>query len=647
MAEEVGYNSRVRVQAGAALPGVSADSFGAGVGQAVAQVGAVVQQEQLENARLDRQLRDNAEWSAYLVSEAQAREEMSAIARDGRLSDQPGHSARIAAELQKREEALLGTLSSERLRQQGRARVAEWGGSLRTREADYEFVRGQEIALDAFAEQRGIAEGRVRRLDKPDDYKIELKLQVDAINALNTSDKVKQQLIDETEQRFGVAFIRGMTDRDPLAAKALIDSGAFDGIITDDQTEVLRNGAEVEIRRLEAQREREQAEALRNVRTQIGTFRQAESMGLVQDDAAYDQAITAAQAVGDEKLVLELVGLKANNAFTKVWGPSNATAVQREQRLAELNRIAAPTPEQALEREFLRKNNPGWASQEREDPVGQSIARGGQGAPPPVDFTDAGSIAQRGQWAQARGVPAFSKTEAAELGRIYDTGRAGEEQVMGVLSQLPTAVAMRTAREIEPNDRTLPYVVTLAPSLRNMARRGREVLRANPKALADPMREDMDLTEAIEGHNRAFDKALAFVPPEQRAALKEVAKQLAAGQGDKVGEPINEQRWSTALKLALGGQWDGRVWRGGYDYWAEQPFLLPSGLTKEEFKRAAIGYSEGASDYPANPDGSRANLYRAHPVAVRPGVYQFHTARGGVIRTKSGRVFEVPIGGSE
>lgn len=648
MVEETGYSSRVRVQAGAQLPGVSADSFGAGVGQAISQAGQVVQQEQLETARLDRELRDNAEWSAFLVEDAKRREALSAAAREGRLSDAPGHAARIAAEVSKAQEELLGGLTSERLKQQGRARIAEWGGNLRTREADYEFLRGQEIAVQRFEEQRGIAEGRVRRLEKPDDYKLELKLQLDAIGTLNTSDEVKQKLIDDTEQRFAVAFIRGMTDRDPQAAQALIDSGAFDGVITGDQVEVLRNSAGVEIRRAEAEQQREQSEALATIRGQIQTFEQAESMGLVQDEAAYDQAIAGAQALGDDQLVLKLTGLKANNQFTKIWGPENATALQREQRMAVLASKSKRAPAEDLELAFLRKNAPGWASEEARDPVGQAARRGGGGAPPVVDFSDPKSIAARGEWAAARSaegrrVPAFTATEARELGTLYDSGRQGEEQVMAVLAALPPAQAMASAKQIDPNDQTLPILATLGPGVRNMARRGREALRANKNLLFDMLKDDPDLNDAFTEGRLELEQALRFVPPEQRAAIFTTAKQIAAGQVDKFGQTMTPALWRTSLQIALGGRQTPDGWAGGMGKWGEAAYRLPEGVTHKGFSAAITRDVAASQDPPVNPDKSRANLFRLTPVEISEGVYEFRDAADNPVKRQSGRVYQVRV----
>lgn len=648
MVEEVGYTQRVRVQATQALPGVSADSFGAGVGQAVAQAGAVVQQEQLENARLDRELRDNAEWSAYLVEDAKRRDALSTAAREGRLSDAPGHAARIGAEVDKASEDLIGGLTSERLKQQARARIADWGGTLRTREADYEFVRGQEIAVERFQEQRDIVEGMVRRADDPKVYAHELRFQMDAIAQLNTSDEVKQKLLDETEQRFAVSFLRGMTDRDPQGALALIDSGAFDGVITGDQVEVLRNGAGVEIRRAEAAREREVSDAKAQLREQLQVFETAERAGLTTEPEQFDAAIAQAQAIGDDSLAAELTIKKANQAFIRVWGPENATALQREQRIAVLAKKTKRVPEEDLELAFLRDKSPGWASQEASDPVGQAAVRGGKYAPPVVDFGDPKSVAARGQWAAARSaegrrVPAFTATEARELGKLYDSGRQGEEQVLGVLAALPPAQAMESAKQIDPSDRTLPIIATLSPFVRSQARRGREALKAKRTLLSDMMRDDLELSDAVDAENARFTDAMRMVPPDQRAAVFETAKQIAAGQIDKTGLPLTPALWTESLKFALGGRVVKGEWVGGYAMWGDKAFLLPQNGTRAGFQGAVLREVQETKDPPVNPDGSTANLFRLTPVAVAPDTYEFRNSAGTAVLRKSGKVYRVVV----
>lgn len=655
MVEEVGYNARVRVQAGAALPGVSAESMGAGVGQAIGQTGELIQQEKLEDAQIDRSLRDNAEWSRALVADAQAREELSALAREGRNSDAPGHAERIGQALEQHKGKLLAMVTSPRLKDQLTARVAEWGSNLRTREADWEFLRGQEVAIEGFEEQRGIAEGRVRRLENPSDYKTELKLQIDAIGALDTSEEIKSKLIDETEQRFAVSYIRGMTDRDPVAARALIDSGAFDGVITGDQVEVLRNGAEVEVRRVQAQQEREQSEALATIRGKIQLFEQSESMGLIEDESAYDQAIVAAQALGDEQLVLKLTGLKANTAFTKVWGPENATALQREQRIAVLAGQDKRSPEELLELAFLRKHAPGWASEEARDPVTQASRRGGQGAPPVIDLNDGATWNSRAAWMTSRGADAgFAEVELRELRDAIETPQ-GELEVMGQLDKVRDPYARsRMAEQIAPNNPAFRQMAMLRSQIRETVRQGRKAMANNPKFFAN-------LDPEIERKMGAMDAAITFALREYdddlKLATREIMRQFLAGNAAAQGRadfsgfadgPGMDQSLKSAVAHALGGTYlvrDGKkVLLGGIEDWAGRSYVLPPNINEAEFKRRLTVELQQTKNPPVNPDGSVANLYRAVPVAVGGGFYEWETASGAPIKGRDGRNYRVRLG---
>jgi hypothetical protein len=648
MVEERGYESRVRVQAGAPLPGVSADAFGAGLGRAIEQAGEVLHSERIEDARLDRSLRDNSEWAAFQTDFALTREELAAAAREGRKSDDPGHAARIAEEWQKREGALLGKLTSTRLKERAQGTLSEWGASFRAREADWEDLRQSEIVVERHQEQFGIAEGRVRRLESPGDYAAEVKIQMDAIAGLAVSDAVKDKLADEAEQRLAVSYLRGMIDRDPAAAQALIDSGGFDGVLTGDQVEALRDSSAVEIRRYEAAAEREKAEQVAVLRENLQTFKEAEQQGLVTDPGQFDQAIAGALAVGDKSLALELEGLKANQQFVRIWGPENATALQRENRLAELASKPARSDSENRELAFLRQHNGIWAAEEARDPVGQAAARGGNGAPPPIDFTDPASIAARGKWAAARAaqgqrLPAFTAVEMRELGTLYDSGRSGEEQVLSILSALPPEQAMESARRIEPNDRTLPIIATLQPGVRNMARRGREALRADKSLLFKMLEDDPDLNEAYTSERLAFEQALRFAPPEQRAAIFETAKQIAAGQVDKFGETMTPALWQTSLQLAVGGVKTPDGWAGGLGKWGESTYRLPEGVTHRGFTAAVTRAVQATQDPPVNPDGSTANLFRLAPVEVGEGVYEFRNAAGDPVRRKSGKLYRVTV----
>lgn len=656
MVEETGYSSRVRVTPGAPLPGVSAASMGAGLGQTIGQAGEVIQQEKLEDARIERTLRDNAEWSAALVEDAKAREALQALAREGRNSDAPGHAERIGKEIEAQRERLTGLVTSPRLKQQLEARIAEWGGSLRAREADWEFLRGQEKTVENVGESLKLLDGEARRAKTPLEFDKVVQTYRDGLKGLDLSDEVLGKLDREVQARAAVGFVRGRIDAAPEEARALLDSGSLDKFLTGDQVDVLRNGAEVEIRRREAERERETAEAKATLREKVQTFEQAEGMGLVQDDTAYDQAIVAAQALGDDSLVLKLTGLKANNGFTKVWGPENATALQREQRIAVLAGKGKLGDEEALELKFLRDKAPGWASEEARDPVTQASRRGGQGAPPVIDLSDGASWNSRADWMTARGISVgFADVELRALQDVLETP-SGELQVMGELDKVrdPFAKA-RMAEQIKPNDPTFRQMAMLRPQVRGTVRQGRKAMVNNPKFFSNlnyHVEADLgDMDARINAALREYDDDL-------KMGTRETARQFIAGlvtargagdfSGVKSGAALDSDL-RVAVAVALGGRVvtnkDGKkVLLGGIEDWAGRPYVLPSTIDEGEFKRRLLADVAQSRNPPVNPDGSPANLFRTFPVAVGGGWYEFESASGAPVKTKKGTRYRVKLG---
>lgn len=638
--EERGYERRVRTGAAAALPSVSAESFGAGLAREVERTGHVLHAEAIEDSRIDTRLRQNAEWTSFQASFAATREDISELAREGRKTDDPGHAQRIAEQWRAREEELLAGLSSEQLRQRARGSLAEWGAGFRAREADWEDLRQGEITVERYREQRGVAEGRIRRLESPADYAAELKIQMDAIGGLDASDKVKSALVDETEQVLAISFLRGTIDRDPMAARALLDAGSFDGVLNGDQVEGLLNASAVEIRRAQAAAEHAANVETAALKQDISLFKELEGQGRANWEDLPGM-LERARAAGLEREVAQLEGLAANEGFERQYQGLPPTAL--EQRLAGLNRKGSLSQVEQLEREWIEGHLPGIEGRYRSDPVGFHAREGGTNAPPPLDFEDPASIAERSRWARANGTGTpFSENEEAELRRQYEGGRAGEEGVLALLNRLPADQAMAAARAIDPQDRTLPIAVTLDANHRAIVRRGREALRANKTLLSEPLKDDLGLAQEIATLNGGFDQALSSVAPEQRAAIRETAKQLLAGAIDKNGGGYSARAYAKALSTALGARYRGGRQIGGLARWNEDWFLLPDGVSAQQFGQAARTLAANGKVKPVNPDGSPLNINRGvHPVAVENGWYEFRTRGGRIVRGDNGKPWRI------
>ncbi len=295
-----GYRSQVGPRAGQPLPRVTAEDYGAGVADGIARFADTAYRAKKGEYLIDRRQRENAEWAEFQVRFAKEREAAATAAREARQKDDPEHSTRMAAHWQEAEERLLSGLSFDDLKGRARASVSSWGVQFRTGEADWQTVRSAEIATENFRDQRDAGANRVRRMDNAGDYAAELKIQREALDGMRISDEIRGKLWQETEQTFAVSFLQGRMDEDPVGAMALIESGAFDEVLTPAQVEALKNASAVEVRRAEAAAEREVAAAEREVREELEilTTREADGIDVAAEAAALRPRL---EALGMEK----------------------------------------------------------------------------------------------------------------------------------------------------------------------------------------------------------------------------------------------------------------------------------------------------------------------------------------------------------
>lgn len=634
------YQRQVADRAGAPLPSSSAESYGAGLAGAVGQVARQMHVASIQDHQVQRRLRTNAEASIFQSSFASVREDLGTLAREGRKSDAPGHAERMAAETLKRREELLAGITDEELRQRAGASFDGWSADFRNGEADYETLRQGELTVERWRDGLKVSANRTRRLDTSADYASELKVQSDAIGLLDVSDKVKAAMQREMEQELAIAFLRGATDRDPAGAKAMLDSPAFDGVLTPDQVEALRNGADVEIRRAEAAGAHAAAVEKADFRESLKIFDEQASQGIDQSDAI-PALIARATKLDLPDVVARLQGEAADAGFARAY--QGIPPVRLEQRLATINaRGDKATVAEQRERAWIEKKLPGIEGRYASDPVGFYAREGGRGAPPAFDLSDPASIQARARWARASGTGTpFSKAETAALQQQYRQGRQGEEAVIAAIHAFPADQAMAAARAIDPADRTLPIIVTLDPNHQALARRGREALKANPKLISDRFKDDPDLEEEDAALRQRFDRALVALPPEQRQSILATAIQLAAGAADKNGA-YGTRVLENAINTALGAKRDaaGNL-KGGIQRWGDGHFLAPPSMTAQGFFNAAQRAATTGQNRPVHPDGSAANLSRTVPVAVAGGWYEFRTASGQAVKGSDGKVWRI------
>lgn len=650
MPQELGYTRQTRPQAGAPLPAVSAESYGAGLGQAIAGAAEQANATNLRGYAIERERTQDAEWSRFQHEFGVARDDVDRITREYRKDGEPGHAQRVMDLYEQRREALLGGITEDRVRQHAAAQFEEFGSRLHANEADFEEVKRSEGVVRNTESAWDIADNRVRRMDNHDDYLGEMQLRHDAIDALNVADDVKDKMHQAAEQRGELAFARGWLDRDPQGAKDALRAGLFDQL-DPDTVNALLNNADVEIRSQEVAAAREAAVQAAGVKEAVATLEQRNTNGEVIADEDFAVAEAALTRLGDTSGAERVAGIRSENQVVRQWGPANATPAQRERRMAEIAAILPDQRSAAMNRELrvLQEKSPGWDAQFASDPAGALARSGGM---PPIDFTDPHSLARRAEWrrvqsdATGRYIPPLTRAEAAPLAELK--ARHEEQQVLAALDGFADPFdRLDAAQVIDPDDKLFQRMAVMAPVQRAMVRQGAHAIDANPKLLTP----ESDASAGAEAQ-RKWEGRLAFalreIDPEDADAVRQSARLILASvlsknPGAKI-DGLAERTFATAVQMALGREDHSGTRIGGLATWGDEtPFIVAEGYSAASLRDALIRdrqAQDAAGSGPVEPDGETpASFARAYPVWLGGTRYRWETPGGSVLRDRDGQVF--------
>lgn len=642
MAEERGYTRQVGTRAAAPMPMVSAESYGAGLGRQISATAATIHEEALQDYAIERRATANAEWAQFSHGFALHRENMAGISREARKDGSEGHAMRMGEAWDASRAALLDGITDDEVRQRALATFEESGVRFRTDEADFEDLARVSRTLDAEVQTANVQLNSIRRGD-PKTYPDELDLGRARIAGYRLPADQERKALAEWDEAAATAFLLGRIDADPQMALGLIDSGVFDEV-NPTRLEQLRNAADVEIRRGQAEAEHAANLARADLRRRVGLAKEAAGQGIDVGEQL-PGLIAEAAAMGESTLALQLEGIQSDNGYAKIY--SGVPPVQREQRMAMLEAHGARSAEEDRELKWLKDHQPSLDSRFNSDPAGFYARNGGAGAPPPLDITDPASVQERARWAATasaatgRPIPPLTENEARGLAATWQTGKRQDQlSVMDQLAQFPAAQAAAAARMVGPNDARLAVMVMLPAGDRRLALDGRDALKAN-RALLQPA--TMDDEEKFAEQRQRFQQALALVPPAERQAILEVGARIAAGMLDQRGGEFGEGLHWEAMNRALGATGAGENQRGGLARWGESWFLLPDGVTAGAFGAAVRDWAANGSNRPVNPDGSPASLQRAFPVFIGEGMYEFRNTAGDVVQGSKGGPWRVRV----
>jgi hypothetical protein len=652
--EERGYQQQVGPARAAALPMADANAFGADVGRAIGRVGDSVHRSEISAYQIERQQKADQEAADFNSRFAQARERMDKLSVDLRNSAGPGaagHAKAIADAWEAESGQLLQGLSETRLINSAREQLTQFGGRLRS--SEYEFEQGARVGK-LVADQKtatDVAANRASQVQDPQKYAEEIRIGREGIDALvGVPDNVKQELIQHHEQAVSIGYLNGLNNSNPRAAIALIDSGAFNELLTQQQLDQARNGAQVEIRRADAAAAHQQALQTQALKDEVETVNAQISAGVEIPDGRLADLQNRLTAIGDMGGATK-IGVTRIEAGVRreadVWRP--------EQYDAEINRLEAKgkrTPDEDIRLKTLRGMRGTAVSTFNNNP-GEWAAKNGF-APPAIDVTDASTFRARAAWARTvtrqtgRITPIFNDAEVRQLRDEASVSQQGMVDVANRIAVVGGLQARQAAKQVLPNDPMLARMVSIDGDSRAAALRGAALRKAN-KAIVDGQGSQEVASHFYDILGAA---AQSFDAQEVGAAL-DVAKSLYADAKKGHSEWATDGKpedLNPYINIALGGKKgaDG-FWRGGLGHWNDVPMLLPDNWTQGAFDRvlSQVRFKPDSKTGPVWADGkpmSAVDLRKYVPVRRADGRYEFHDTKGGTVaRQRNGQIYALDV----
>lgn len=654
-AAETGYRRQVAPQPAARRPAPSPEAFGAGLGAQLQETAQAVHHEALQDYQIQREATRDEQWTGFLAGYAQHQLTMADDARERRKLAGPGYAAAMAERWDEAGHKLTEGLTEDGVRRRAQQMLAEGRARFVDGEATYEEARRVDKTTGDYLDQLNVSANLTRRLEKPDEYLAQARLQAQAIDGLDVGDDVKDKLHHEAQQTLGVAYIDGTIERDPTLAKAMLGSGAFDDVLTPKQVEALSNKADVEIhaRDVAARTQAAMAKSAVSDDVSLAVKQIGDGVEWKDDDLAALRQRAAAAGIGDARLA-DLDDAIAANRVNREFRAAGPEAIGAEiARLdTELAGQGKDDPALVYRRNHLVKlrdtrraqiagDQLGWAAQN-----GFAVAPFVDSNPSPADVQ--ARVRAVDAAAASAGVPPkyLSDDERKRFAAEAAAGHAGALEVLAFASKFGPQKGLAVAREIKPNDEVFAWLTVLPQETRALALTGREALKGNPKLLSYSKTDNPELAEKSDLQDRQFAAATVGMDERQRQAVRLTYGDLLAGFVSQ-GHPLDaKMRWR-AINQAMGATGiPGANQRGGIVLWngadETSAYALPQGMTGAEFKGRV--QAKWAQNGPVNPDGSPASLAAAFPRRIGPTQYSFVSRSGQPFRRKDKSLFVVDVG---
>ncbi len=657
------YRPQIGPQTSVALPGASAEDFGAAAARGARQAG-----ENLDGAveAIKQQKREREAAEAGVTMAATASELAKEVidARTGAAPDGEGHSDAIGKRFDERAAANLGTIKSDRVRRAYEERYSELRGRIYGAEYAWEANERVNHKITMF-DQQGTLEANTQATNPTADGLEAALANIDTTAAQFTS--VPKGALDkatrEQKRKVVVAWGNGMQDVDPAKLVAVIEKGVLNPYLEPEDINTLKAGGNVEIRRQDAMKRQAAATAEAGFRESVSTFRKGISLGNQPDPTEIDTLIGQAQQLGLSTVVADLTGDKVKlliNRETRTWSPV--------QLRTEINRLEAMDPTKRGAEDDIRLAQLSAIAPSRIQAVTADPMRAAavQGNPAPtIDWAapTPAQISARKDWARgyarANGLVNPPYLDPAELTQLRDRANQGPAGQIEVASQVRglfgVADGAAVLRSVDPSNKDFQLYVGLAPATATRVARGKAALATNGKLVNDVIA------------NQLFTQYASAIPADMRPSVFNAAKAIVAsaaadsGVSDWTDKEVEfESAFRMAVQRAGGmlGANEGRT--GGFINWQGRMAWMPADMARDDFQRrmarakadpARMIAATGGVPHYQGPNGRLVKMsaeqakylpdYQLDTVA--PGVYNLRSGSGAVVVDGKGKPLRLDV----
>lgn len=658
MPAERGYEQQTGPSAGTMLPGRDSQEFGAGVGDALGQMGGQIHAQQVRAFQVDKKIEQDRQLSDWSHRYALHKENMDGIAREARSQSDPGgagHGGRVRQANEAARDKLFEGITDPAVRRMAEQQWDGFSGALYGQEDDWTEAQRIAKAHGNNVKARALMSSRV--FHDPSKLGAELQDGLLSIEMLNAPPDLKDKLAREFTIEAHDAAAQSLAATDPAGFRAAAQQGQFD-VLGADRLAQLDRSADVEIRAREHAEKAAQAAKAADFNERMNTVVKGVGDGQPIDDKVFEGLEKEAEDLGikaDKRYDLQQA--RVTNSVGREY--RSATPIVIANDLAALDAKIAKQGDKApveltLRRNALEKVLTSRRSQIGNDPLGEAAKSGV--AVPAVDWNNPapGQVQGRVQAAYTAQrlyggqLTVLRPDEVAIFRGEYENGGPSKLKVLSGLDRIPDAFARQAAAEqIAPKDRQFQQMAQMRPEHRATVERGRQALAHNPKMLNPAEGDPQGAAATVTELNRDIDLALTAMQPDDAAAIKTSARQYYAGwlsgHGYKsVDEQFSREGYLVAIRAAGGGKVTPTLSTGGLGYWNGNPFWVPDGFGHEGFQLATRRdrlEQEKAGGGPVQPDGKTPfDLNKAWPVMIAPGKYRWDT-KGGTVRDRRGGTY--------